>query len=81
MDISQLSVSGGHSWPPWLAGVVTVLVLVPGPQSRAFTVLPPFLPSILIFIFGVLLNMLNQEQEGERCIVLGELKRRWTAGA
>ena len=22
----------GHSWPPWLAGVVTVLVLVPGPQ-------------------------------------------------
>ena len=26
-------------------------------------------------------DMLNQEQEGERCIVLGELKRRWTAGA
>ena len=40
MDISQLWVSWlGHSWPPWLAGVVTVLVLVPGPQSSEFEAL------------------------------------------
>jgi len=38
LDISQLLASGlGHCWPPWLAGVVTILVLIPGPQSPKFT--------------------------------------------